>query len=120
MTGPSKLLTFRRPCHVFQRMEIVHCKNFIHRYIKCLFCLPVSYETGSSKAVGAKISFQKVTDTKNRSHFTHLVIAKYDKQILHIQSMALLANSIKSKVYLNAIYCRKTYRKKQIKYHEVL
>ena len=89
MTGPSKLLTFRRPCHVFHRMEIFHCKNFIHRYIKCLFCLPVFYETGSSKAVGAKISFQKVTDTKNRSHFTHLVIAKYDKQILHIQSMAL-------------------------------
>ena len=35
-------------------------------------------------------SLQKVTDTKNLSHFTHLVIAKYDKQILHIQSMVTL------------------------------
>jgi len=24
---------FLRPCDDFHRMEIVHCKNFIHRYI---------------------------------------------------------------------------------------
>jgi len=35
-------------------LEIVHCKNFIHRYIECSFCLPVSYETGSSETVDSK------------------------------------------------------------------
>jgi len=35
-------------------LEIVNCKNFIHRYIECSFCLPVSYVTGSSETVDSK------------------------------------------------------------------